>query len=246
MKFCKKCNIEKEIVEYPKDRNQCKECIRIYKRQYQIKYKENNPEKVKDSSKRYMLKNKESIKQYQKENSEIFKKANKKWRDNNKEKIKEISHDYYLNNKEKVKNNNKEYSIKNKESINLRLNNYFKNKRETDFIYKLKISIRNLIRDKIKKGGFTKKSKTNEILGCSYIDFRLYLESKFEPWMNWENYGLYNGDLNYGWDIDHIIPISSANNEGDLIKLNHFSNLQPLCSKVNRDIKKDKIDYEYV
>ena len=56
--------------------------------------------------------------------------------------------------------------------------------------------------------------------------------------MNWNNRGLYNGELNYGWDIDHIIPLDSAINEIELLRLNHYSNLQPLCSKVNRDIKK--------
>ena len=59
--------------------------------------------------------------------------------------------------------------------------------------------------------------------------------------MSWNNRGRYNGEFNYGWDIDHIIPISSAKNEDDIIKLNHYTNLQPLCSKFNRDIKKDKI-----
>ena len=59
--------------------------------------------------------------------------------------------------------------------------------------------------------------------------------------MNWENYGLYNGELNYGWDIDHIIPTSSAKNEIDFLKLWNFNNLKPLCSKINRDIKKDKL-----
>ena len=44
----------------------------------------------------------------------------------------------------------------------------------------------------------------------------------------WENYGLYNGELNYGWDIDHIIPISTAKTEEEIIKLNHYTNLQPL------------------
>jgi hypothetical protein len=58
--------------------------------------------------------------------------------------------------------------------------------------------------------------------------------------MSWDNYGKYNGELNYGWDIDHIIPQSSALNEEDVIKLNHYTNLQPLCSKVNRHIKRDK------
>lgn len=58
--------------------------------------------------------------------------------------------------------------------------------------------------------------------------------------MNWGNRGKYNGELNHGWDIDHIIPLSSATTEEELLKLNNFNNLQPLCSKVNRDIKKAK------
>lgn len=77
------------------------------------------------------------------------------------------------------------------------------------------------------------------MLGCSFDKFKSHLESKFESWMSWDNYGKYNGELNYGWDIDHIIPISSATTEEEIIKLNHHTNLQPLCSRVNRDIKKD-------
>ena len=61
--------------------------------------------------------------------------------------------------------------------------------------------------------------------------------------MSWDNHGKYNGDLDFGWDIDHKIPLASAETEDDIIRLNHFSNLQPLCSKVNRDIKKDSLDY---
>jgi len=52
-------------------------------------------------------------------------------------------------------------------------------------------------------------------------------------------HGLYNGEFNYGWDIDHIIPISTAKTEDDVYKLNYYTNLQPLCSKINRYIKKN-------
>jgi 5-methylcytosine-specific restriction endonuclease McrA len=61
--------------------------------------------------------------------------------------------------------------------------------------------------------------------------------------MTWDNYGKYNGEFNYGWDIDHIIPLSSASSIEELNLLNNHTNLQPLCSKVNRDIKKDKMSF---
>ena len=56
--------------------------------------------------------------------------------------------------------------------------------------------------------------------------------------MSWENYGKYNGEINYGWDIDHIIPISIAKTEEDVMKLSHYTNLQPLCGFINRCVKR--------
>ena len=112
-------------------------------------------------------------------------------------------------------------------------------------MFKLRHNISNSIRQSFNRNGFTKQSRTYKILGCSYNDFKLRLESKFEPWMNWGNYGLYDGTPNYGWDIDHIIPLSSAMTEEELIKLNHYTNLRPLCSHINRDIKKNKVDFNY-
>jgi len=130
---------------------------------------------------------------------------------------------------------NKIWRLNNKDYVNLK----YKEKYNNDINFKLSQNIRNLISISIKRNGYKKSSKTNDILGCSFEEFKLHIESKFEMWMTWENRGLYNGELNYGWDIDHIIPISTAVNEEELLKLNHYTNLQPLCSKINRDIKKD-------
>lgn len=61
--------------------------------------------------------------------------------------------------------------------------------------------------------------------------------------MNWENYGKCNGEFNFGWDIDHIIPTSSGKTEEEIIMLNHYTNLRPLCSHVNRNLKRNKVEY---
>lgn len=131
------------------------------------------------------------------------------------------------------------YYSQNKEKINSYNIQRRKYRYENDYLFRLRHNIRSSIKISIKKSGYLKKSKSSDILGCSYEFFKQYLESKFKPWMSWDNYGKYNGQFNFGWDIDHIIPISSAKTEEEVIKLNHYTNLQPLCSKVNREIKRD-------
>jgi len=116
-----------------------------------------------------------------------------------------------------------------------------KEKRKNDPLYKFKKNFTNKLRKSLKSWG-GKNTRTISILGLSIYDFRIYLETHFKSWMSWDNYGKYKKDtFNYGWDIDHIIPTSTAKTIEELYKLNHYTNLKPLCSKVNRDIKKDKI-----
>lgn len=110
---------------------------------------------------------------------------------------------------------------------------------EKDPLYKLKIAYSRRINKCIKRFNI-KNTDFLKDLGCSLTELKSYIESKFEDWMNWNNYGKYNGELNYGWDIDHIIPLSKAKTEFDFKQLCQYTNLQPLCSKINRDIKKDK------
>ena len=111
---------------------------------------------------------------------------------------------------------------------------------EDDPLYKLKISYIRRLNKSIKNFNVI-DIKFLDALGCSLDEFKIHIESRFEHWMNWNNYGKYNGELNHGWDIDHILPISSAKTESEFYELCHYINLQPLCSKINRDIKKNKI-----
>lgn len=83
--------------------------------------------------------------------------------------------------------------------------------------------------------GYTKRSRTYEIIGCSYEFLMGYIESQFKLGMSWENRS--------EWHIDHIIPLASAKTEEDVIRLNHYTNLQPLWATDNLR-KSDKMDYQ--
>lgn len=170
---------------------------------------------------------------------------------NNKESISEKKKKYYLENSDSIKNrmkenyeNNKdskieyqkEYSIRNKEKVSLYKRDYQRNRRKNDVVFKLKYVVSRLIRNSLKNKGFSKNERTVEILGCDISFFKNYIESLFTTDMNWENYGKI-------WDIDHIIPLASAINEQEVLKLNHYTNLQPLDSNINRNIKRDKLDF---
>ena len=74
----------------------------------------------------------------------------------------------------------------------MKVNEYKKNRKKTDVIYNLSCSIRRLINNSINRSNYTKISKTCSILGCSYKEFKIHIESKFEEWMDWNNKGLYN------------------------------------------------------
>ena len=223
-----------------------------------IMHKESNrdTEKVRKNKRRYYLKNREKIlakqksdyendkesfknrhRKYQEKNKDKIRSKKKSYREKNIDKSKDYMREYYKTNKEKIRNRQKENKDRNNENQKV----YSKFRRDNDPLYKISGNLRRMISRAFYRNGYTKESRTHEILGCQFSFFKIYLESKFEQWMNWDNYGVYNGELTFGWDIDHIIPLSSAITEEDIIKLNYYTNLQPLCSKVNRDIKKDNL-----
>lgn len=94
--------------------------------------------------------------------------------------------------------------------------------------------IGNLIRNTLLGNGYQKTTKTFLILGAEYDVVKRHLEQKFEKGMTWDNHG--------DWHIDHIIPMSSAINEQEIFKLNHYTNLQPLWAKENLQ-KGSKLNY---
>jgi len=70
-----------------------------------------------------------------------------------------------------------------------------------------------------------------------------HLESQFEPWMNWNNHGLYSPHRET-WQIDHVKPDSSYCyndvKDKEFIESWSLENLQPLESMANI-LKSDKL-----
>lgn len=106
---------------------------------------------------------------------------------------------------------------------------YHIKKYETDIEYKIKYLLRRRFRLALKNNA--KSGSAVKDLGCSIEEFKVYIESKFQPGMSWDNHG-YGDDK---WHIDHIIPLSSFDltNKNELIKACHYTNLQPLWQKDN-------------
>jgi hypothetical protein len=260
-KVCSRCESEKPVSEYYSDKNKkdglctmCKPCKKLGNKQS----RDNNKEKLFEQKKKYREQNKEAIaeksKLRYKNNKEKIAEYSKLYRENNKDAIKERNKKYSAENSDKIMarywdnrdtnlENMKNWKKLNRERLSEYQRNYYKERKAVDEIFKLRDNVRKTIYSAFKRKGYGKNTKTCEILGCSYEEFKEHIEAQFEDWMNWDNYGKYNGEPNYGWDLDHIRPSSLAESVEDIYMLNHYTNFQPLCSYINRDVKIDKVDY---
>ena len=91
--------------------------------------------------------------------------------------------------------------------------------------YHLTVRIRGLVGKAIRGAGYSKRSKTHEIIGCDYEFLKTHIERQFADGMSWDRFS----DIH----IDHIVPLSSAKDEKDLIRLCHFTNIRPVWAFEN-------------
>lgn len=254
VKKCNKCLIEKPISEFRKGNQKkdgyeytCKDCQKAHhmenpekRRAYCREYNKNNKEKIILMGKVYYQNNKEKVlesrKKYHQKNIDKIKAKKAIYRDKTKDKIKQKSKDYYAENKEIINDKNRDYYVKNRQAVldqckkRAKLTRPIltikqKHRRKTDPFYAFKTRICNLIRCSIYNKGYNKTSKTCEILGCTYDDFKTHIENQFVDGMSWENRS--------EWHLDHKHPISLAKDEQEVIKLNHYTNFQPLWAEDN-------------
>jgi len=155
-------------------------------------------------------------------------------------KTKKYQKENYLKHRDKRLEKSKEYIKNHKEEINIRKNNYSKQPH-----YRIHRSISSAINHHLKKFKSSKQGKSVfNILPYDKITFIKNIESKFESWMNWSNYGSYipklwkdNDQSTWTWQLDHIIPQSDlmyvSIQDDNFKKCWALDNLRPLNSKQN-------------
>jgi hypothetical protein len=142
---------------------------------------------------------------------------------------------HYAKNASKELLMRKEYIENNSEKVLAYSRKYQKERRSIDPLFRLSNTLRSRTYLAFKHKGYSKSSKTREMLGAEFELVKSHIEKQFSNGMSWDNYP--------DWHIDHIIPLASASTEEELIKLCHYTNLQPLWAKDNLD-KSDKLNWK--
>jgi hypothetical protein len=173
-KICRKCEEERDVCLFGKSkqnkdglRSYCNECRKIESK----KYRTENPEKRKETLKKFYENNKEKellrFKIYRKENPEKRKQTCVKYIKNNKEKVNESARLW----KKKARLNNPKY--------------------------KLLSNLRERTKDYLKYKTVNPSSSIKDIVGCSPQFLKEYLENKFTDGMSWDNYGFYGWHIDH-------------------------------------------------
>jgi hypothetical protein len=141
---------------------------------------------------------------------------------------------WYRKNKRKLNKRRREARRKNKENINARQ----REKMRSDIQHRLRYLLRGRLTDALKRAKSRKYNKAIELLGCTILEFKQYIEQQWTDGMNWDNHSL------LGWHIDHIRPCNTfdlTDPEQQRICF-HYSNLRPLWYSDNLSRPKDGSD----
>lgn len=227
-KICKTCMIEKNINEFRKSgkyyRGDCRKC----ENKKCIKRNAKNKEHIKEMQKQYRKNNQQKIKEYREKhyNPKKTKEYNSQYYDSHKQDYANWHKNYNQKNKDKLRETKRNWEKANKDKVKKQQKKDY-DKRMSNPIKKMEHQMRNMINCSFRRTKYIKNKKLKEIVGLDCDNMINYL---LETYKN--NYG-YEWDKKEPVHIDHIMPISLAKNEDDVIKLCHYTNLQLLKAKDN-------------
>jgi len=147
------------------------------------------------------------------------------------DKVLEYKARYRVKNRKKILEDGRKYGKLHRE----RISEYLA-KRRLEPLFRLKANLKCRTRNAFRRINMNKPAKTEELLGTDYMTVKKHIERQFTKGMCWDKLG---GEIH----LDHIIPLSSAKDSNELIKLCHYSNLQPLWA-VDNFRKHDKLNFE--
>lgn len=215
-------------------RSQCKVCDKERNKQYKEDHKEQINKYCEihreEKNKKRRGNRKEESRRYRETYPEKIKKRKKEYNETHVEEIKEYKKQWCEKNKKNIILYKKEYGKIHRQKTAARE----KQRRAEDTQFRLEGNLRSRLNGAI-KDNFKSGSAVADLM-MSVSDFKIYLEEKFYSnpdtgeAMTWTNYGRYPG-----WQIDHIVPLSSFDltKREELLKACHYSNLRPLWAKRN-------------
>ena len=177
--------------------------------------------------------------EYLKQNPEKKIKYQHTYQKNNKEQIKQSIKNTRKNNPEKYKQIAKNVYEADKASGQLRERNHRPHN-------KLKRAIREGVIRSLQMGTLSKSYPSLQYLGCDIPFLKHYIESLWEPWMNWGNHGREFQKGIRCWHIDHIKPLDILKERSDpetMKALCHYTNLRPLEERYNLEKSSNWAEY---
>lgn len=227
LKQCTKCKEWKTQEEFYAKQSACKEC-------------------VKQRQKEYNQKHRNYINQRQQQYNDTHKEQAKQYRKENKIRLNAKSKEYYQNNvisilaqKAAKKEQKAQYDKKYYYTIRRPVRPVYQNLTPSQRYYKNHLS--NCFSSGIRKA--LKQNKAcqhwEDLVPYTLQELKQHLESQFDKYMNWDNYGSY-------WEIDHIIPQNtfsfSSIEDKDFQICWSLMNLRPLTISENRSRPKNGSD----
>ncbi len=247
MNICRECRNKIRKIDYHQNRDKM--------RKSKMNWYWRNRDKDLKNQKEYYKKNSDKIKQrsksYYQSNKQRAAESSKEYRGKNKEIIKQRKLDHYNSPsyqkhiKQKRKSNWQQekqqkfqafcFGVARFPQILKILVNHWQYRKEQA---RIALNIRSRIKKVVKSHNATKNIETNSLLGCTFVDYRKYLESLFDSEMSWDNYGCGPGK----WQIDHIKPciLFNLQDPKEQKQCFHYSNTRPLWYKEH--IKKTLVE----
>jgi hypothetical protein len=241
VKVCTRCGQEKPVSEYyviktnkgERHGSRCKSCCSETKKEYRKRPEVIAREKTygevwrEEHREEQRIKDKHRRDNPTEEQRRRKKEKDKRYRDSHKAEVRAGIRAWTEKNKERDRQQRRQYYQDNRERLLKDIYRRKEERRKEDALFDLKCRVRHTISEAFRRADAKKCKRTAEILGCSVEFLREHLNSTF-----FRLYGRYP-EPNESVHIDHILPVSAAETVEDVLRLNHYTNLQLLRAQDN-------------